>query len=685
MAAEADMAATARLAATRRQLARIIDQLGWARLAATALLLGIAVLLARGSWQVPLLSDAERALYDARAALMAPRVEQDQRIILITYVDETLFRTGIRSPVDRAILTRALANIDRMGAKAIGIDILFDSPRPEDPALQAQLRAMRTPTWLAYLEQATNPNTIQYEQQQFLRAYMAAVTTAQTRPASVRFVTDEDDTMRRWPDRPSGLPPLLANAMAPVPAARRDYQGAIRYHVPLRAAAGAEEPVFSEIPIDSFGAAMDDATIAALGAVVKGRYVLIGGNIVGDDQFETPLSRLPDISGERNTMFGMKIHAHMLKQQLEGDWPKRLASVTLWGAAVLIILAGTLTALIDVRAWVVAAVVAGQLAGFLVVPFWLQGEGADTLGLPAFGWALGWLLAFAAAGSAARAIGAHERAFAQSALGKYLPRDIAAAILREPEKLALHGEKREIYCVFSDLEGFTRLSHAVTPETVARLLNTYLDRLSEVVLAHGGTIDKFVGDAVVAFWGAPISRPDDAANAAAAARALFEAGEAFRRDMAGGVPPIGKTRVGLHVGDAIVGNFGGEGRIQYTALGDSMNTAARLEAASKPLGTNVLFSREAAERSGRTDLVPMGRITLRGRSQPVDVFEPRPDLPAEARARIADMVAAHARADRAAFVIAATALRAEMSEDRAIMVLLDRLEQTADGESYVLS
>lgn len=685
MEASADRLNAKRATLTRR-LSRLTGQLGLGRLIITALFLILAVLLARFTWDVKLLSDAERALYDARAAVMAPRVEQDPRIIMVTYVDETLFKTGIRSPVDRAILTRALSNIDRMGAKAIGIDILFDSPRPDDPALQAQLRAMQTPTWLAYLEQGTNPNTIQFQQQEFLKAYMVNVRTARTQPASVRFVTDEDDTMRRWPDRPAGLPSLLANAMAPVDPAKRNYGGGIRYHLPLRAVAGAEEPVFSELPIDSFGEEMDDATIAALGSVIRGRYVLIGGNIVGDDQFETPLSRLPDLqSGERTTMFGLKIHAHMLKQQLDNDWPVPLSSAALWATAILVVVAGGLSSLIDARAWLVTTTMIGQLAGFIALPFWLQGIGTDTLNLPAFGWAVGWLFAFAAVGSASRTIGAHERAFAQSALGKYLPRDIAAEILRDPERLALHGEKREIFCVFSDLEGFTKLSHAITPETVARLLNDYLDRLSDVVLAHGGTIDKFVGDAVVAFWGAPISRPDDAANAANAARAMFEAGEAFRVEMGVGVPPIGKTRVGLHVGDAIVGNFGGEGRIQYTALGDSMNTASRLEAANKALKSSVLFSREAAERAGRDDLIPLGRITLRGRSQPVDVYEPRPDLPREIRAEIAAMVTAHANGDKSGYVTTATALRQKLGQEPAIMFLLDRLEQTGDGESYVLS
>src|SRR3546814_11603147 len=122
-------------------------------MAATIVFLPAAILIARFSWQLPLINAAERALYDARATLMAPKVEQDGRITLVTYNDETLFNTGIRSPLDRTLLANALGNLDQMGAKAIGIDIAFDSPRPDDDVLKAQLRAMRTPTWLAYADQ----------------------------------------------------------------------------------------------------------------------------------------------------------------------------------------------------------------------------------------------------------------------------------------------------------------------------------------------------------------------------------------------------------------------------------------------------------------------------------------------------------------------------------------------------
>lgn len=667
-------------------LRRMLRQLGRWRLTAMIICLLLAICLARFSWDAPLIGDAERALYDARATAMAPHVGQDDRIVMITFNDETLFNTGIRSPLDRSLLAKALSNIDAMGAKAIGIDIVFDSPRPDDALLKNQLRAMQTPTWLAYAEQASNPNTIFFEQQKFLEGFLAEVATEKTQPSSVLFRTDGDSVIRNWPDRPANLPPLMANALAPVDRAYENYTGPIRFLSPARAEMGQEEAVFANIPIDSFALEMSDDMRAAFAELVQGRYVLIGGDIIDNDQFNTPLSRFIDpISGEHETMIGLEVHAHMLAQQLDGAWFQPITPAMLWALAILVVLAGGATSLLNLRARWILLVFLAQMIFLIAFPFWLHGRLIETSNVPAFGWAFGWLLGYAAVGSAARAIGSSQRAFAQSALGKYLPADVASAIMRDPDQLSLSGEKREIFCLFTDLEGFTQLSHAISPETVARLLNEYLDRLSDVVLAHGGTIDKFVGDAVVAFWGAPISRADDGERAAAAALAMFEAGEKYRVDLAEGVPPLGMTRVGLHVGDAIVGNFGGDGRMQYTALGDSMNTAARLESANKALKTGLLISREAALRSGRDDLIPMGRITLRGRSRPVEIFTAKLDYSADQRDAVRQLVAAHDALDHHDFVTRATELAAELPQDAIIQNLLERLNTTERGESYVLT
>jgi adenylate cyclase len=275
--------------------------------------------------------------------------------------------------------------------------------------------------------------------------------------------------------------------------------------------------------------------------------------------------------------------------------------------------------------------------------------------------------------AAARASTAVQRQFAEGALGKYLPREMAEEIIEHPERLALHGEKKEIFVLFSDLEGFTKMSHALPPEMVAKLLNRYLDMLSQVVLDHGGVIDKFVGDAVVAFWGAPIARPDDGTRAAKAGYAIWQAGEAFRNSVDPGLPPIGKTRVGLHFGEAVIGNFGGKSRIQYTALGDSMNTAARLEAANKALYSSVMASRELAERSGLDWWRPMGRVILRGRSKPVELFEPAPDFPVEDRAALYQATIL-ADSDRPAALEVIRRLTEKHPDDAALANLLERTE-----------
>lgn len=654
----------------KRKLRRIWKDTGLLRLGFTVLLLGIALLFARFSWDIPLVVQAERSFYDLRATAFAPHVEQDDRIVMVVYNDQTLIDTRKRSPLDRATLAKALTSLDGMGAKSIGIDILFDQPQDEDEELITAFKAMQTPTFLAYADVESNIDQIIYDQHEFLVQFLAQVSGLNVQPASIRFEVDSDGVARSWPPAVAELPELLTRAMSPTPS-YDDYQGSIRYQLP----ATVDRPVFTSLPIDLF---TNPDVAAAFASQIKGRHVLIGGDIVDIDQFETPMT---PVNGK--TMVGLEVHAHMLAQMLDGPPWKRMPTWALWCVAFLVVLAATLTALTELRWYQLVPYLGAQIALFGGLPIYLAYRNVDTQNLPAIGWGIGWIMAFIAIGSAARAIGSHQRRFAQSALGKYLPRDIATQILQEPEKLALHGEKREIFVVFTDLEGFTKLSHAIQPEMVAQLLNRYLDMLSGVVLEHGGTIDKFVGDAVVAFWGAPISRPDDGYYAAKAAFAMWQAGEAFRADIPPGVPPIGKTRVGLHWGEAIVGNFGGKGRMQYTALGDSMNTAARLESANKALDSSVMASREAVERSNLDWWRPMGKVVLRGRATPVDIFEPAPDFPASDARHLTDIVN-RLSIDSDKALADMEELIKRYPDDTALQNLHNRMKKSGNGDAYDL-
>jgi len=181
-----------------------------------------------------------------------------------------------------------------------------------------------------------------------------------------------------------------------------------------------------------------------------------------------------------------------------------------------------------------------------------------------------------------------------------------------------------VECQKNMFNHFLEVSHQLPPEQVATLLNAYLDGMSDIVLDNGGTIDKFVGDAVVAFWGAPIAREDDADRAVRALVGMIEFTQQFSAKHSTPESPLGRTRVGLHFGSAVVGNFGGEGRLSYTALGDAMNCAARLEGANKYLKTVALVSDEAKQLCTFDIFRPMGRIVLSGRATPVVVWEPMP-------------------------------------------------------------
>ena len=652
-----------------------------ARLIATTIIIVWAILFARYSWEmpvslpvvdrdIPIATDAEHALYDWRQAVGERRVAEDSRILLVPYMEETIQATSKRYPLDRAMLARALRNLDQMGAKAIGIDILIDQPMPEDEQLIATLRSMKTPVWIAYANRLTAGDNLQQWQQDYMDDLFRRLAGSQARPTSIRLEADSDNVLRRWPTLPPGLPPFLPLALAGAPSAA-GYSGSVDFRAPLNA----EREVFRSLQIELFA---DPAMVPLFADQVKDRTVLIGGLLPDQDQFEVPSSR---IGGP--TMAGLEVHASMLAQLLDGRLPERPGPVSLWALAVLVALCGVFTAMLDVRPWVLALAVLGQLIFFAGAPFVFELRGLDTYGLPAFGWLGGWALAYAATGAAVRAVGSEQRRYAQSALGKYLPRDIAAQILRDPRKLSLTGEKRALYTLFTDIEGFTALSHRLPPDRVATLLNAYLDGMCDIVLDHGGTIDKFVGDAVVAFWGAPIAREDDADHAANALLAMIRFTREFSdlHDEPGA--QFGRTRVGLHYGEAIVGNFGGEGRLSYTALGDAMNCAARLEGANKYLKTVALVSDEARSRTSLDVFRPMGRIILSGRATPIVVWEPAPDFDPQLRAELGRLWTAFDAGDRSA-LDAIEQICLTQAKDAALAAFACRLREAGPGGAFNL-
>ena len=342
----------------------------------------------------------------------------------------------------------------------------------------------------------------------------------------------------------------------------------------------------------------------------RDKIVLIGIHAEGyEDAHQTPLSeRFP----------GVELHATALDNLLRGDalsaphWDLPLAA----GAAALA------TAAVFVLPGVLAQVVA--LAALLAV------------GVALAVW--GWLSLFAVPMAAPALAGATSAAGSflyrlvvegrqkremRRAFQSYLAPDVLAAVLRDPAALRLGGDVCQVTLFFTDLQGFTGLAEHCAPAELVAFLNDYFTRMCEPVLAERGVIDKFIGDAIMAFFGAPIATADHGRAAVRAAVQALQVGAAIAAEaVARGIPPI-RTRIGIHSGPAVVGNMGSRDRFDYTAIGDTVNLASRLEGANKAFGTDCLVS-ETAWAMAERDVVgrEVGRIGVVGRAAPIRVFEP---------------------------------------------------------------
>lgn len=211
---------------------------------------------------------------------------------------------------------------------------------------------------------------------------------------------------------------------------------------------------------------------------------------------------------------------------------------------------------------------------------------------------------------------------AKANLARFFSPNLAQQLIQNPEALNLGSERRVLTIMFTDLADFTPLVETVEPSLIAPLLNEYFDSLTRIVFEHGGTVCKIVGDAVHAVFGAPIEQPDHAARAVACALAIDKFSEAFRGRKAADQVLVGATRIGVHTGPVIVGNFGGESYFDYSVYGVATNVAARLESVNKYLGTRICVSEDTASLIEGFQGRPVGMLTLKGLTKGMQAFEP---------------------------------------------------------------
>ena len=558
---------------------------------------------------LPFVAAAEAWLSDAWVALLTPApATQQTDIAVLTITEDTLARFPYRSPIDRGFLVELLGTLEEAGVRAVGFDILFDKETEEkkDTALAKAILDFPVPIVIAWADEAAG---LTGAQRDYLKRFLAA---SGAEAGFVNLLIDGDGVVRRQVTALPNSDLLSFTAALAEAMGRETLQETFSIAWRPQPVDGTDR--FQSLPAHSI-LELSEFDPALVSGLLEDRIVLIGNDLPQSDRHRTLLSV---DSGEPDTMPGVFIHAHVLAQLLDGQRLSRIDLLTEIALVLILVAAGVGLAALHIPVPARLGIGSIMILGFWAGSFALYNRGGPIvpLALPS----LGLMAAYGVSSATLGYDAIKAKRFVRKAFAHYVPPALVEQLTNQPERLVRGGERRVVTLIFTDVAGFTTLSERLGPEVLMPLLNEYFDGMSRVALEHDGTIDKFIGDALVAFFGAPSDQPDHAKRAVACAVALDAFAEHFRTSHS--EHGFGITRIGVHTGPAIVGNVGGSTRFDYTAIGDTVNTAARLESVNKTLGTRICIGGATVAAAPDVAMRPMGELILKGKSVGITAFEP---------------------------------------------------------------
>lgn len=563
----------------------------------------------------------ENLTYDQRLSFGSPRAKPDFVIIKIDDAATTAMSEAspchCLAPINKAWLGDLIAKLDERGVKVITVDYLLDTwepgpsggplDSPEFADFERRIANVKAPIVVAVDPERT-PG-VDYPVSKKLHYSDAKALTH----------TDYEDVITKYDPKPGKLYSLAAETeIAATGGTPPTKPFAIRYRAPDPEAkaenAGSISPAFSAAYVDFAPADKLKGKIAFIGS--NTRSAGADSDTPKEDMHMTPLRFQ---SGHRQGTPGVEIHVHALSQMLDGDRVK--VPGWLWDAAIVLLaaLGGSLLGRSTQKWWMSIAIVLVGLAGYGVLAFWLYDKFALMVPMasPAIAFAFGFFVLSRLAAAELQ----NQRAFYSSTLERYLAPQVIDRMVDHREEVKIGAEEREITVMISDLENFSNLVASLDLETFEGVINEYFDGVIDILWKHEAMIDKMTGDGIIAIFGAPVPSEDHADRAIACCREIDLFGKEIRQKMIDRGIKFGVTRMGLSSGIGLVGNFGGAKRFNYTAYGEVVVIAARLEAANKTFGTRILFSADTLKLAKRNvPIEAVGEIDLKGVPLPIPAY-----------------------------------------------------------------
>lgn len=555
-------------------------------------------------------------LFDTAGSRLTDRFflprDADSSAVIVAIDDASLGRIG-RWPWPRTVHAVLIDRLREAGAKVIALDVNFPeaSDLISDTALATSIKSAGNVILPVELDFVVRGNVLVFDSKNTVQP-IASIQAESKAAGFSNIPLDSDGVARRTPIRSQGL-----DGSEVVPFA---YEAA-------RLSGSA--PEISAIPLDRSGrmlinfpnAPRKAFPIISAADIIQDRVDL--NKIKGKTVFVGATAR--DLHDQQNVatsfgdpMSGVEMHASIYDTLVQKKW---LVPISLWIQGLLLVLMGLFLGFLVPRVRARTSAISAFTIWFawIISAFFLFDRGyvLDIVWITLvvlFGYMALLLERWLESDAQRRQI--------RAAFTRYVSPSVVEQLVREPERLKLGGDRRHMSVLFSDLRGFTTLSEGLTPEKLVGVLNTYLNEMTNIVFEEGGVLDKYIGDAVMAFWNAPLDQADHAARSVRTAIRMCKKLEEMNRE---GVFPKGielKVGVGVNTGEMVVGNIGADIRYDYTVIGDSVNLASRTESLCKEYGVLIIITKNTRDMLDESFVTrELDSVAVKGKKEPVRIYQ----------------------------------------------------------------